>query len=41
MTPSRLRRTIVVERLAWVDRMLVALRALPVDGIGSDADAFD
>lgn len=29
MTPSRLRSQVVLERVAWIDRMLAALRALP------------
>ena len=31
MTPSRLRATTVLERIAWITQMLAGLRALPLD----------
>lgn len=36
MTPSRLRATTVLERIAWITRMLVDLRSLPL----ADFNAF-
>ena len=33
MTPSKLRSEVVLERMAWIDRMLRALRRLPTGGL--------
>ena len=34
MTPSRLRATTVLERIAWINQMLAGIRALPMDDFG-------
>ncbi len=33
MTPSALRRTVVVERVAWIRRMLEGIRSLPMENL--------
>ena len=30
MSPSKVSRKVVIDRIAWVDRMLAAIRALPL-----------
>jgi uncharacterized protein YutE (UPF0331/DUF86 family) len=35
MTPSRLRATTVLGRITWINQMLAALRALPLDSFGT------